>query len=66
MGYCLALCISYVSDPALVYDKCVEGSEGFDGCLDLFPNTYDGKTVQPELSGKFIQSFPKKLHTQKA
>ena len=41
-------------DPGLIYDKCVEGIEGFEEALDLFPSTYNGKTVQPELSGKFL------------
>ncbi|XP_072023954.1 LOW QUALITY PROTEIN: DNA repair and recombination protein RAD54-like [Amphiura filiformis] len=38
--------------PALVYEKCLEADEGFEDALDLFPSTYNGKMMQPELSGK--------------
>lgn len=41
-----------MSDPALIYDKCVEGEEGFEGALDLFPPGYSTKAVEPQLSGK--------------
>ncbi|KAF7203801.1 DNA repair and recombination protein RAD54-like [Nothobranchius furzeri] len=40
--------------PALIYDKCVEGEEGFDGALDLFPPGYSTKDLQPQLSGKML------------
>ncbi|XP_067086637.1 DNA repair and recombination protein RAD54-like [Osmerus mordax] len=40
--------------PALIYDKCVEGEEGFDGALDLFPSGYSTKAVEPQLSGKML------------
>uniref|UniRef100_A0A4W5QSR8 DNA repair and recombination protein RAD54-like n=1 Tax=Hucho hucho TaxID=62062 RepID=A0A4W5QSR8_9TELE len=40
--------------PALIYDKCVEGDEGFDGALDLFPTGYSTKAVEPQLSGKML------------
>ena len=39
------------TDPDLIYDKCVQGMEGFAGALDLFPPGYNQKTVQPQLSG---------------
>ncbi|XP_077981865.1 DNA repair and recombination protein RAD54-like [Glandiceps talaboti] len=38
--------------PSLLYDKCLQGEEGFEGALDLFPENFDMKRVQPELSGK--------------
>ncbi|XP_028296992.1 DNA repair and recombination protein RAD54-like [Gouania willdenowi] len=40
--------------PALIYDKCVEGNEGFEGALDLFPSGYCPKAVEPQLSGKML------------
>ncbi|XP_068176206.1 DNA repair and recombination protein RAD54-like isoform X2 [Antennarius striatus] len=40
--------------PALIYDKCVEGEEGFQGTLDLFPRGYCTKAVEPQLSGKML------------
>eukprot|EP00066_Takifugu_rubripes_P023463 XP_011612729.1 PREDICTED: DNA repair and recombination protein RAD54-like isoform X1 [Takifugu rubripes] len=40
--------------PALIYDKCVEGAEGFQGALDLFPPGYCTKAVEPHLSGKML------------
>ncbi|XP_020780104.1 DNA repair and recombination protein RAD54-like [Boleophthalmus pectinirostris] len=40
--------------PALVYDKCVEGESGFEGALDLFPQNYNPKTLEPHLSGKML------------
>ena len=46
---CCSVC---VLDPALIYEKCVEGEEGFDGALDLFPPGYCTKAVAPQLSGK--------------
>ncbi|KAL2089938.1 hypothetical protein ACEWY4_014626 [Coilia grayii] len=40
--------------PSLIYDKCVEGEEGFEGALDLFPSGYSTKAVEPQLSGKML------------
>ena len=42
-----------ISDPELIYDKARTGEEGFDGALELFPQNFSLKQVQPELSGKF-------------
>ncbi|KAG7272523.1 hypothetical protein CRUP_006812, partial [Coryphaenoides rupestris] len=36
--------------PALIYEKCLEGAEGFEGALDLFPAGYSLKSVEPQLS----------------
>ena len=44
-----------VSDPDLVYDKCVERDEGFETALDKFPNGYKPGIVQPEMSGTYHQ-----------
>lgn len=30
----------------------MQGEEGFQGALDLFPNGYSVKNVEPQLSGK--------------
>ncbi|XP_075997695.1 DNA repair and recombination protein RAD54-like [Genypterus blacodes] len=40
--------------PALIYEKCMEGEEGFEGALDLFPPGYCTKAVEPQLSGKML------------
>ncbi|KAJ8279404.1 hypothetical protein COCON_G00064700 [Conger conger] len=40
--------------PALVYDKCMEREEGFEGALELFPTGYSTKAVEPQLSGKML------------
>ncbi|XP_035698266.1 DNA repair and recombination protein RAD54-like [Branchiostoma floridae] len=40
--------------PSLIYEKCLEGDEGLDGALDLFPEKYSPKHIQPELSGKML------------
>lgn len=48
----LIICMFCVSDPALIHEKCVEGEEGFEGALDLFPPGYSVKSVEPQLSGK--------------
>ncbi|XP_064186715.1 DNA repair and recombination protein RAD54-like [Anguilla rostrata] len=40
--------------PALIYDKCMEGEEGFEGALELFPSGYSTKAVEPQLSGKML------------
>lgn len=43
---------SCLADPALIYDRCVEGEGGFEGALNLFPPGYNTKAVEPQLSGK--------------
>lgn len=40
------------ADPALIHEHCVEGAEGFEGALDLFPPGYSTKAVEPQLSGE--------------
>ncbi|XP_017293211.1 DNA repair and recombination protein RAD54-like [Kryptolebias marmoratus] len=40
--------------PALIYDRCVEGEEGFEGALNLFPPGFSLKAVEPQLSGKML------------
>ncbi|KAF5909390.1 DNA repair and recombination protein RAD54-like, partial [Clarias magur] len=40
--------------PSLIYEKCVEGDEGFAGALELFPPGYSTKAVEPQLSGKML------------
>lgn len=40
--------------PALIYEKCVDGEDGFEGALDLFPAGYCTKAVEPQLSGKML------------
>ncbi|XP_028667308.2 DNA repair and recombination protein RAD54-like [Erpetoichthys calabaricus] len=40
--------------PSLIYDKCVEGEDGFKGAVDLFPPGYSTKSVEPQLSGKML------------
>ncbi|XP_074236853.1 DNA repair and recombination protein RAD54-like isoform X4 [Saimiri boliviensis] len=40
--------------PALIYDKCVEQEDGFEGALDLFPPGYSSKALEPQLSGKML------------
>ena len=39
--------------PALIYENCVQGRNGFEGALDVFPDGYRPSNLQPELSGKF-------------
>lgn len=39
-------------DPALIYDKCVEEEDGFEGALEIFPPGYSSKALEPQLSGK--------------
>ena len=41
-----------LSDPDLIYEKCLERSEGFENAIDLFPSDYTTKVVRPELSGQ--------------
>lgn len=48
--------MSCVVDPALIYEKCLAGEEGFEGALDLFPPGYCTKAVEPQLSGKILES----------
>ncbi|XP_039741082.1 DNA repair and recombination protein RAD54-like isoform X4 [Pteropus medius] len=40
--------------PALIYEKCVEEEDGFEGTLDIFPPGYSSKTIAPQLSGKML------------
>ncbi|XP_066125397.1 DNA repair and recombination protein RAD54-like isoform X2 [Saccopteryx bilineata] len=40
--------------PALIYDKCVEEVDGFEGALDIFPPGYSSKSLEPQLSGKML------------
>ncbi|XP_075037659.1 DNA repair and recombination protein RAD54-like [Mixophyes fleayi] len=40
--------------PALIYDKCVEEDDGFQGALNFFPPGYSTKSVEPQLSGKML------------
>ncbi|XP_058536737.1 DNA repair and recombination protein RAD54-like isoform X2 [Ochotona princeps] len=40
--------------PALIYDKCVEEEDGFEGALNIFPPGYSSKAVEPQLSGKML------------
>ncbi|CAM9339661.1 unnamed protein product [Rangifer tarandus platyrhynchus] len=40
--------------PALIYDKCVEEEDGFEGTLDIFPPGYNSKALEPQLSGKML------------
>lgn len=42
-------------DPALIYDKCVQEEDGFEGALDIFPPGYSSKALEPQLSG---ETFP--------
>ncbi|KAF6111024.1 RAD54 like [Phyllostomus discolor] len=40
--------------PALIYDKCVQEEDGFEGALDIFPPGYSSKALEPQLSGKML------------
>lgn len=40
--------------PDLIYDKCIQETEGYEGLMDLYPAGHNLKTVKPELSGKFL------------
>lgn len=44
-------------DPALIYDKCVEEEDGFEGALEIFPPGYSSKALEPQLSGKPVFGF---------
>ena len=52
--YSMLHCITqlhYFTDPMLIYDMSVNGEAGFNETLDLFPKTFDNKSLQPEFSG---------------
>ncbi|XP_065905293.1 DNA repair and recombination protein RAD54-like [Dysidea avara] len=38
--------------PLLIYDKALEGDEGFEGALEHYPSSFNPKKIQPEFSGK--------------
>ncbi|XP_072246375.1 DNA repair and recombination protein RAD54-like [Leuresthes tenuis] len=40
--------------PALIHEKCMDGEEGFEGALNLFPSGYCTKSLEPQLSGKML------------
>ena len=40
------------TDPDLVYDKCVEQAPGFETSLSFYPDGYNRRNIQPQLSGK--------------
>ncbi|XP_033623171.1 DNA repair and recombination protein RAD54-like isoform X2 [Fukomys damarensis] len=40
--------------PALIYEKCVEEEDGFEGGSDIFPPGYSSKALEPQLSGKML------------
>ncbi|CAK8680728.1 unnamed protein product [Clavelina lepadiformis] len=40
--------------PSLIYEDCVSKDDACREMLDLFPSTFSGKVVQPELSGKLM------------
>ena len=42
---------STLIDPDLIYDKCVQGTDGFEGTLDILPQGHTINRVRPELSG---------------
>ena len=44
--------VFFFLDPDLIYEKCMERSEGFENGLDFFPSDYTTKVVRPELSGE--------------
>lgn len=44
--------LGFFPDPALIYDKCVEEEDGFEGALDIFPPGYSSKVLEPQLSGE--------------
>ncbi|CAG0887496.1 unnamed protein product [Darwinula stevensoni] len=43
-----------VAHPDLIYDKCLEKAEGLSKARQLFPDKYDPKRLQCELSGKLM------------
>ena len=50
---CLSLPITLL-DPDLIFDKCEEGAEGFEGSMELFPKDYTPKDVRPQFSGLYF------------
>ena len=38
--------------PQLIYEKCEKAEPGFEGCLKLFPSTFNSKSMDPSFSGK--------------
>uniref|UniRef100_A0A0N5AI74 DNA repair and recombination protein RAD54-like n=1 Tax=Syphacia muris TaxID=451379 RepID=A0A0N5AI74_9BILA len=38
--------------PQLIYDKCKQKEDGFDGCIDLYPSGYDSGKFEAAFSGK--------------
>ncbi|KAM7444232.1 DNA repair and recombination protein RAD54-like [Porites harrisoni] len=56
--------------PELIYDKARTGEEGFEGALELFPQNFSLKQLQPDLSGKmqvldYILAMTKSTTTDK-
>ena len=49
-----------MADPELIYDKARTGEEGFEGALELFPQNFSLKQLQPDLSGKAVFHFTAK------
>ena len=41
-----------ILDPDLVYDKCLQGADGFENALDVFPSGYNPNNLLPQLSGQ--------------
>ena len=35
-----------------MYEKAQSSEDGFEGALQLFPKSFDGRRCQPEMSGK--------------
>ena len=56
-NHCASFTQFYFLDPDLVYSKCVEGADGFEGALDLLPRGYNPRKVQPDLSGQLCYSY---------
>ena len=44
-------------DPMLIYEKVLEGGEGFEGALKLFPDNFNPNEIQPEFSGMYEQYY---------
>ncbi|VDK42180.1 unnamed protein product [Anisakis simplex] len=38
--------------PQLIYQKCQQNEEGFQGCIELYPSTFNSKAFEPAFSGK--------------
>ncbi|KAI6225709.1 DNA repair and recombination protein RAD54-like [Aphelenchoides besseyi] len=38
--------------PQLIYQKCANNDNGFQGCKELYPPNFNAKTLDPEFSGK--------------